>query len=43
MDSGRIVADVAGKERTGLTVEDLLKKFKENANRTLDNDRILLS
>ena len=43
MDSGRIIADVSGEERTGLTVEDLLKKFKENANRTLNNDRILLS
>ena len=43
MDSGRIVADVAGAEREGLTVEDLLVKFKENANKVLDNDRILLS
>lgn len=43
MDSGHIVADIAGEERTGLTVDDLLAKFKENANKTLDNDRILLS
>ncbi|MBR3811470.1 MAG: ATP-binding cassette domain-containing protein [Agathobacter sp.] len=43
MDSGHIVADVAGEERKGLTVDDLLVKFKENANKTLDNDRILLS
>lgn len=43
MDSGRIVADVAGEERQGLTVDDLLVKFKENANKALDNDRILLS
>ena len=43
MDSGHIVADVSGEERKGLTVDDLLIKFKENANKTLDNDRILLS
>lgn len=43
MDSGRIVADVAGEERMSLTVDDLLIKFKENANKVLDNDRILLS
>ena len=43
MDSGRIVADVEGEERQGLTVDDLLVKFKENANKALDNDRILLS
>lgn len=43
MDSGSIVADVSGEERKGLTVNDLLVKFKKNANKTLDNDRILLS
>ena len=43
MDSGHIVADVAGEERKDLTVDDLLVKFRENANKMLDNDRILLS
>ncbi len=43
MDSGRIVLDVAGAERAGMTVEDLLNKFKSGAGKALDNDRILLS
>lgn len=43
MDSGNIVLDIAGKEREGLTVEELLTRFKTNANKELDNDRILLS
>ena len=43
MDSGRIVADIEGEERQGLKVEDLLTKFRVNANKALNNDRILLS
>ena len=43
MDSGRIVFDVQGEERAKLTVEDLLEKFRQNAGRMLDNDRVLLS
>ena len=43
MDSGNIVFDVKGEERSKLTVEDLLDKFRENAGKKLDNDRILLS
>ncbi|MDD6208078.1 MAG: ATP-binding cassette domain-containing protein [Clostridiales bacterium] len=43
MDSGKIVFDVSGEERARLTVEDLLEKFRENAGKQLDNDRILLS
>ena len=43
MDSGRIVLDVGGAERAGLTVDDLLQRFKAGAGRALDNDRILLS
>ena len=43
MDSGRIVLDISGKERDGLTVEGLLEKFNAGAGRRLDNDRILLS
>ena len=43
MDSGHIVFDVSGEERALLTVEDLLEKFKDNAGKSLDNDRILLS
>ena len=43
MDSGRIVLDICGEERRGLTVPDLLERFKSGAGKGLDNDRILLS
>ena len=43
MDSGRIVLDIGGQERKGLTVENLLEKFRSSAGKALDNDRILLS
>ena len=43
MDGGRIVLDVGGAERTGMTVNDLLVRFKAGAGKDLDNDRILLS
>ena len=43
MDAGRIVLDIQGEERSGMTVEDLLEKFSVGAGKALDNDRILLS
>ena len=43
MDRGRIIFDVSGKEREGLTVADLLEQFKLAAGKALDNDRMLLS
>ena len=43
MDAGRIVFDVKGAARSKMTVDDLLEKFRENAGKALDNDRILLS
>ena len=43
MDAGRIVFDVKGAARSKMTVDDLLEKFRENAGKNLDNDRILLS
>lgn len=43
MDDGKIVYDVEGEERSRLTVEDLMEKFKAGAGKRLDNDRILLS
>ena len=43
MDGGRIVLDIQGEERVGLTVEDLLARFRAGAGKALDNDRILLS
>ena len=43
MADGKIVLDVEGEERSKLTVEDLLARFKANTGTDLDNDRILLS
>lgn len=43
MDSGKIVLDISGKEREGLTVDGLLQKFSAGAGKELDNDRILFS
>jgi len=43
MDGGKIVLDISKEEKKGLTVNDLLNKFKEGAGKNLDNDRILLS
>ncbi len=43
MDSGRIILDLKGEARQGLTVADLLRMFKENVGKALDNDRMLLS
>lgn len=43
MDSGSIVFDVQGEERSKLTIDDLLEQFKICAGKRLDNDRILLS
>ena len=40
MADGRIVLDIGGEERKGLTVDDLLLRFRTQG---LDNDRILLS
>ncbi|WP_308567754.1 ATP-binding cassette domain-containing protein [uncultured Eubacterium sp.] len=43
MDSGRVIFDVANEQRNGLTVNDLLEKFKLSVGQNLDNDRMLLS
>ncbi len=43
MAEGRIVLDVSGQERAGMTVDDLLRRFKTGTGHDLDNDRILLS
>ena len=42
MDQGRVVMDISGKEREGVTVADLLAAFKEISGKALDNDRMLL-
>lgn len=43
MDSGKIILDISGEERAGLTVDGLLEKFSAGAGKELDNDRILFS
>ena len=43
MDQGRIVLDIQGEERKGMTVNDLLERLRVGAGKDLDNDRILLS
>ena len=43
MDSGNIILDISGKEREGLTVADLLERFRVGAGKDLDDDRVLLS
>ena len=43
MSEGKIVLDIGAEEKKKLTVEDLLKKFRQGCGKELDNDRILLS
>ena len=43
MADGHIVLDVSGEERAGMTVEDLIQRFKAGTGHALDNDRMLLS
>lgn len=43
MANGNIVLDVGSEERKGMTVEDLLTRFRAGTGHALDNDRILLS
>jgi len=43
MDHGKIIIDVAGEKRSGLTVNDLLNQFKSLSGDSLTNDRMLLS
>ena len=43
MHEGRVIYDVAGKEKRSLTVPDLLQKFEEVSGGELANDRMLLS
>jgi len=41
LDRGRIILDIAGKEREEMTVPRLLELFSQQSNSTLDNDRML--
>ena len=42
MNGGKVIYDVSGEERSKLTVDDLLEKFKIKVGEALDNDRMLL-
>lgn len=43
MDAGRIVLDIRGRQRAGMTVDGLLEMFRQNAGQALENDRVLLA
>ncbi len=43
MDHGNIILDYSGDERAHLTVNDLMKSFREKSGAALNNDRMLLS
>lgn len=43
MDGGRIIMDLCGHERKGMTVDNLTAAFRKGTGRSLDNDRMLLS
>jgi putative ABC transport system ATP-binding protein len=43
MDEGTIILDVAGKEKSDLTVDKLVRLFKNLRNKTFDNDEGLLT
>ncbi len=43
MDNGNVIFDARDEEKKALTTDDLLRKFRENAGKNLDNDRMLLS
>ena len=43
MANGHIVVDLTGDDRRDLTIQDLMRLFKEQAGKEFDNDRILLS
>ncbi|WRS28477.1 ATP-binding cassette domain-containing protein [Oscillospiraceae bacterium MB08-C2-2] len=43
LDNGNLVLELEGEARREMTVEKLLKKFKEKSNKELDNDRMLLN
>ena len=42
MDGGRIIYDVSGEARSGLTIHDLTERFRAARGQELDNDRMLL-
>jgi putative ABC transport system ATP-binding protein len=42
MHGGKIIMDIQGKEREGVTVDWLVEQFSRKSGTALDNDRMLL-
>lgn len=42
MDSGKIILDISGEERSNMSLDDLLKLYSSRCDKVLDNDRMLL-
>jgi putative ABC transport system ATP-binding protein len=43
MDEGSIILDVAGEQKASLTVEELVRRFKDLRKKNFDNDEGLLA
>lgn len=43
MDSGKIILDIGGEERKGMTLNDLLEMYSQKSKKQFDNDRMLLT
>ena len=43
MDSGKIILDIGGSEREGMTLNDLLEMYSQKSSKSFDNDRMLLT
>lgn len=43
MDNGQIVLDLAGEQRSQMTIDDLLEQFTKVSGHRLTNDRVLLA
>ncbi len=43
MDDGKIILDIGGEERAGMTVDDLLALYSKESKKQLANDRMLFS
>ena len=43
MDSGRIILDIQGEERDGMTLQGLLDMYSKTIAKEFDNDRMLLN
>ena len=43
MDSGKVILDISGSERDGMTLNDLLEMYSQKSDKQFDNDRMLLT